>query len=77
MAATSRPTWWRGKSPAIHFFGGLVAELSIFIDESGHFDSSRSGYYVLSLVLHEQRHSIADEVAKLETALAAAGEKTP
>ena len=46
-----------------------MAELSIFIDESGHFDSARTGYYVLSIVLHEQRHSIAEEVGVLETAL--------
>ena len=50
-----------------------MAELSIFIDESGHFDSARAGYYVLSLVLHEQRHGIADEVAKLETSLSSLG----
>jgi prepilin-type processing-associated H-X9-DG protein len=46
-----------------------VPELSIFIDESGHFDSTREGYYVLSLVLREQRHSIATEVAVLDPAL--------
>ncbi|MFT3871231.1 MAG: DUF3800 domain-containing protein [Nocardioides sp.] len=46
-----------------------MAELSIFIDESGHFDSAHTGYYVLSLVLHEQRHSIAEDVAVLDAAL--------
>ncbi|MDF1489377.1 DUF3800 domain-containing protein [Tessaracoccus caeni] len=50
-----------------------MAELSIFIDESGHFDSSRAGYYVLSLVLHEQRHSIATEVAVLDATLGSLG----
>ena len=51
------------------FSRGIVAELSVFIDESGHFDSARTGYYVLSIVLHEQQHSIAEEVGVLETAL--------
>ncbi len=58
-----------GNPPPFHFHGGNVAELSIFIDESGHFDSSQSGYYVLSLVFHEQRHSIAAEVADLDDSL--------
>lgn len=48
---------------------GIVAELSIFIDESGHFDSASTGYYVLSLVFHEQRHGISEQVALLETSL--------
>jgi len=50
-----------------------VVELSIFIDESGHFDSAQTGYYVLSLVLHEQRHCIAEQVAVLDTTLADLG----
>lgn len=46
-----------------------MAELSIFIDESGHFDFVRVGYYVLTLLLHEQRDDVAGQVAVLDTAL--------
>lgn len=46
-----------------------MAELSIFIDESGHFDSARTGYYVLTLVLHEQRDDVAEPVGVLDMAL--------
>lgn len=44
-------------------------ELSIFIDESGDFGQHSSGYYVVSLVFHEQRHAIALQVARLEESL--------
>lgn len=50
-----------------------MAELSIFIDESGHFDSAANGYYVLSLVFHEQQHSIASEVSRLDASLSGLG----
>lgn len=44
-------------------------ELSIFIDESGDFGRHSSGYYIVSLVFHEQRHPIALQVERLEESL--------
>ncbi len=44
-------------------------ELSLFIDESGHFNSSKQGYYLLTLVLHEQRHEVTRQIEILESSL--------
>lgn len=43
-------------------------ELSIFIDESGDFYEC-SKYYLMTLVLHEQRNSIEQELLSLEQAI--------
>jgi len=49
--------------------------IGVFVDESGTFDSDRnsSRYYLICLVLHDQRQSIEGDVAALENAFAAAG----
>lgn len=45
-----------------------MAELSIFVDESGDFGevSKHAPFYILSLVLHEQSNSIDEQVARFE-----------
>ena len=50
-------------------------DISVFVDESGSFDSDdeSSRFYLICLVVHDQRESIADGVAALEDALAALG----
>lgn len=45
-----------------------MAELSIFIDESGS-DGLKDRYYLLALVLHEQGRSISDSLARYEASL--------
>lgn len=58
-----------------HFFylkGVGLSELSIFIDESGDFGSN-SKYYLLTLVLHEQKNSIESELAALDEVLSSCG----
>ena len=47
-----------------------MAELSIFIDESGDFGkySENSPYYIITLVFHNQDISIKDDIAKLDKA---------
>jgi hypothetical protein len=45
-----------------------VADLSIFVDESGDF-GEQSDYYIVSLVLHEQDHSIASHLSGLAESL--------
>jgi hypothetical protein len=67
----------RGLFPAIFIFRGIpqLAELSIFIDESGDFGpyEHHSPYYILSLVFHNQDHPIAEQVVALRKHLAEAG----
>lgn len=50
---------------------GLINELSVFVDESGSFDSSiePSRFYIVTLVLHDQLDDIHGEVAELESQL--------
>lgn len=49
--------------------------LSIFIDESGDFGENyqHPAYYLVSLVLHDQKDDIFDQVTKLEQSVASAG----
>lgn len=63
----SRSTKRRGDSPPF-FCGDSMNELSIFVDESGDFGtySEHSPYYLFSLVLHDQKNPIMDEVGKLD-----------
>mgnify|MGYP000852058840 FL=1 len=42
-----------------------MSELSIFVDESGDF-GIHSDYYLLTLVFHEQSHSIAEQLSRFE-----------
>ena len=50
-------------------------DICVFVDESGTFDSDResSRYYLVCLVLHDQRESIAEDVAALEDSYATVG----
>ena len=52
-----------------------VKELSVFVDESGSFDSQTipSRFYVVSLVFHDQLISIAQRITALEETLARIG----
>ncbi|MDR0848723.1 MAG: DUF3800 domain-containing protein [Propionibacteriaceae bacterium] len=50
-----------------------MSELSIFIDESGDFGDSGSGYYVVVFVFHDQRHGIDSHLARLSQSLADIG----
>ena len=62
-----------GKSPRLFFLaGGVVTELSIFIDESGDFGSN-SDYYLLTLVFHDQGHDISSQLERLALSLRDAG----
>ena len=45
-----------------------MAELSIFIDESGDFGAN-SKYYLMTLVFHEQRDPIVEHLATLDRQL--------
>lgn len=56
-----------GRLPAI-FYGDVMKELSVFVDESGDFGaySKHSPFYLFSLVLHEQDKLINDEVQLLD-----------
>jgi len=49
-----------------------VAELSIFVDESGDF-GAHSDYYVVGLVLHDQSHDISPALDRLAVELRLAG----
>ena len=55
-----------------------MSELSIFIDESGDFGelTERPAYYLVTLVLHDQKDSIAENVHKLEESIRNAGFNT-
>lgn len=52
-----------------------MKELSIFVDESGDFGkySENCPYYIISLVLHNQKNCIKEQVAKLDLSLADMG----
>lgn len=51
---------------------GKVTEISVFVDESGSFESTEdsSRFYLVCMVFHDQSSSIDAEVAKLRSALA-------
>ena len=46
-----------------------MKELSIFVDESGHFDmtSKNSPYYLVSFVFHDQSLDITDNLSKIDS----------
>lgn len=48
-----------------------MSELSIFVDESGD-KSTRTRYFILTLVLHDQREGIANDISIYEQSLTAA-----
>ena len=52
-----------GKTPAF-CVGERMKELSVFVDESGDFGEydRRSPFYIISLVLHDQRLIVIQEV---------------
>jgi len=52
---------------------GHVSTLSIFVDESGDF-GTQSAYYVVCLVLHDQKADITDEVNRLSERLRTTGQ---
>lgn len=49
-----------------------MSELSIFIDESGDFGEYdyHSPYYIITMVFHDQKNDIQDNLVNLETSLA-------
>ena len=49
-----------------------MSELSIFIDESGDFGEYdyHSPYYIITMVFHDQKNDIQDDLVNLETSLA-------
>jgi len=53
----------RGWLPAISL-GGVLSTLSIFVDETGSFQGfdPNTGYYGLTLLFHEQKESITEEL---------------
>ena len=55
--------------------GEKVKEISVFVDESGTFDPDveASRFYLVCMVFHDQAKSIADNVQKLNDALAELG----
>ena len=54
-------------SPPLFVSGGLLSELSVFIDESGDFGpyELHSPYYVIALVFHDQGNDISREISHL------------
>ena len=50
-------------------------DINVFVDESGSFDSDdgSSRFYLICLVVHDQREDIEGDVAALEDALASLG----
>lgn len=52
--------------------GNAMRELSIFVDEAGQRDMS-DGYYLLTLVLHDQSAPIGEHIEEYEGQLRAGG----
>ena len=52
-----------------------MKELSIFVDESGDFGEikERPAYYLVTLVFHNQKYDITNQVRKLEISTRTAG----
>lgn len=70
------PRRWRGAILAINFSGHMSeTNISVFVDESGSFDSTSdsSRYYLICLVLHDQSNDIGSAIADLEDSLEALG----
>ena len=67
----------REEFPAIYFIIGAInlKELSIFIDESGDFGEikERPAYYLVTLIFHDQRYDINEEISKLERSVKDSG----
>ncbi|MCL1837970.1 MAG: hypothetical protein FWG47_01455 [Propionibacteriaceae bacterium] len=61
-----------GEVPRFLIYEGSVAELSIFIDESGDFGAD-SDFYVVALVLHDQRDDISLALTRLTRELEISG----
>jgi hypothetical protein len=59
----------------LHFWGLLLRELSIFIDESGDFGpvQKHSPFYILGLVFHDQGEDITPRLDQIHEALQARG----
>ena len=57
------------------FVGGVLKELSVFIDESGDFGeySSHSPYYIIAMVFHNQDVDIQESVHRLDMELSYLG----
>lgn len=53
--------------------GSGVTTLSIFVDESGDFGRSSSGYYVVTLIFHEQHEALGPDLVVLDRRLAEIG----
>ena len=68
LSATSKLP---GVSPGIFFNGGVLRELSIFVDESGS-QSGHSRYCLVTLLMHDQDDSIAGNIAAYEGCLRSA-----
>ena len=53
-----------------------MKELSIFVDESGDFGcyQKHAPYYIITMVLHDQRVDITNEIKKLDLSLERLGE---
>ena len=69
-------TSWRVRHPPFLCLGGRVMkELSIFVDESGDFGEydHRSPYYIITMVLHDQKVDINDDLMKFENELSHLG----
>ena len=52
-----------------------MKELSIFVDESGDFGdyAEHSSYYIISLIMHDQKNDIDADIRKLEQRLQNSG----
>ncbi len=52
-----------------------MKELSIFVDESGDFGdyAEHSSYYIISLIMHDQKNDIDTDIEKLEQRLSEIG----
>ena len=52
-----------------------MRELSIFVDESGYFGdyTEHSSYYIISMVMHDQKEDITADIESLEKHLAEIG----
>ena len=53
-----------------------MSTLSIFVDESGDF-GSQSTYYIITMIFHDQKNSIQDEINKLNDSLRSIGYSNP
>ena len=52
-----------------------MKELSIFVDESGDFGeyAKHSPYYIITMVLHDQKDSLINDISKLKFELSSLG----